>query len=225
MVTILQFFGSNAVLVYAILLLGLLFALRNLWVLLLERQSAVFGLEKVLLRRRISWATGIVIIIVCLAIAELVLDAYLLPSLPALAIVQTPTIGLGAVPTGTFSPDALTTPGSQTPQATLGTEVSGCIPGQVMITSPEPGQRISGQITIRGTADIPNFGFYKYEVAPAGTALWSTIQAGREARQDGELGSWFTGELTPGDYLLRLVVTDNQGNALPPCVVPVQIVR
>jgi hypothetical protein len=58
----------------------------------------------------------------------------------------------------------------------------------------------------------------------AGSDSWSTILANNQIVQDGELGRWDTAEITPGDYKLRLVVTDNQGNAMPACVVPVSIV-
>ena len=64
----------------------------------------------------------------------------------------------------------------------------------------------------------------KYEIASLGSDNWSTIQAGGQVVVDGTLGLWDTTELTPGDYLLRLVVTDNQGQALPPCVVTVRVV-
>jgi hypothetical protein len=72
--------------------------------------------------------------------------------------------------------------------------------------------------------NISNFGFYKYEVAPQGSDTWATISAGRAIVNNGSLGRWDTTALTPGDYQLRLVVTDNQGQALQACVVPVRVV-
>jgi hypothetical protein len=75
-----------------------------------------------------------------------------------------------------------------------------------------------------GTVDIPNFGFYKYEIAPAGSDTWATIAAGRSVVKDGPLGRWDTSALTPGDYQVRLVVVDNQGTILSPCVVPVRVI-
>ena len=95
---------------------------------------------------------------------------------------------------------------------------------QIMLTSPKPGEEVKGTIVLIGTVNIPNFGFYKYEVAPLGSDTWATISAGREIVLNSKLGDWITTALTPGDYQLRLVVTDNQGQALPACVVPVRVV-
>jgi hypothetical protein len=92
------------------------------------------------------------------------------------------------------------------------------------LTSPQAGDEIKGTIELIGTVNIPNFGFYKYEVARMGSDTWATISANRDPVIDGLIGRWNTTALTPGDYQLRLVVTDNQGKMLPACVVPVRVV-
>ena len=97
------------------------------------------------------------------------------------------------------------------------------MPDELIFTSPEPGQEVSGTVTLVGTVAIDNFGFYKYEVSPQGEETWSTISAGREPVQNGDIGLWDTSALTPGDYQLRLEVTDNQGQAYPACVIPVRV--
>ena len=107
-------------------------------------------------------------------------------------------------------------------QATLA-NIAGCIPGEIALSSPKAGEEIKGIIDLIGTVNVPNLGFYKYEVAPLGSDTWATISAGRNIVSDSSLGRWNTTALTPGDYQLRLVVTDNQGTALPPCVVPVRV--
>jgi hypothetical protein len=99
----------------------------------------------------------------------------------------------------------------------------GCVPSQVILTSPQPGEEVQGTIDLIGTVNIPSFGFYKYEVASQGSDTWATISAGREVVINGTIGRWDTTALTPGDYQLRLVVTDNEGNSLPPCTVPVRV--
>jgi hypothetical protein len=158
------------------------------------------------------------IVVLLLALGEVILQGFLSSSLPAVDMLSTPTLGLLTIPT-----TPLEAPGSVITIASPVSEVSGCITGQIMIDAPKPGEAISGDIIIVGTADIPNFGFYKYEFTPSGTTNWATILAGRNIVRNGELGHWDTSQLATGDYLLQLVVTDNQGNAMPACIVPVRI--
>jgi hypothetical protein len=134
----------------------------------------------------------------------------------------TPTLDLLVTPVGTFSPD--TTALAVTQAVPNG--MSGCVPDKIMITSPKPGDPgVSGTIKITGTADVPNFGFYKYEVAPMGSQNWATIAANRVIVKNGDLGEWNTASVTNGDYFLRLVVIDNVGTALEPCVIAVRVLN
>jgi hypothetical protein len=104
--------------------------------------------------------------------------------------------------------------------------MSGCVPDKIMITSPKPGDpALSGTIKITGTASLPNFAFYKYEVAPIGSQNWATIAAKQEPVKDGDLGDWNTLPFTNGDYFLRLVIIDNVGTALEPCVIAVRVLN
>jgi hypothetical protein len=99
----------------------------------------------------------------------------------------------------------------------------GCIPGELEITSPKPGEEITGTVTLVGTVDLPNFGFYKYEVALRGTDIWSTISAQSETKNNEELGVLNTSVLTPGDYLLRVVVLDNSTQVIGTCIITIRI--
>ncbi len=101
---------------------------------------------------------------------------------------------------------------------------NGCVAGQVEVTDPQPNQNIQGEVQLVGTVNIPNFGFYKYEYKQAGSDTWSTIAAGNQVISQGNLGVWNTSLLVPGDYVLRIVVTDNKGQPLPACEVPVRII-
>jgi hypothetical protein len=40
-----------------------------------------------------------------------------------------------------------------------------------------------------------------------------------------QLGEWNTASLTNGDYFLRLVITDNVGESLEPCVIAVRVLN
>ncbi len=223
MAAILHFFTSYAILIYLLLVIGVMFACRSLVRAWRERSESLYGLERETAHRHTSQAVAALSLIVFLAIAELVLTVFLAPNLPALSLLVTPTMNPLITPTNTIPPELLATLGVLTPMSTPTAQTIGCIPGQIMITSPKPGDVIKGQVILVGTANIPNFGWYKYEFSPLGTDVWSTLQANHEVKQDGELGRWDTSEVSPGDYDLRLVVIDNQGNGLPPCVVPVRV--
>jgi hypothetical protein len=58
-----------------------------------------------------------------------------------------------------------------------------------------------------------------------GTQNWSPVSASREPQVNESLGSWSTTSLTNGDYFLRLVVTDNVGKELEPCVLAVRVLN
>jgi hypothetical protein len=223
MVSILHFFSRYVIVIYLILFIGLMFAIRTLVRARLERNASLYGLERETAYRHLSQGVAALTLIIFLAIAEFSVIVFLAPNLPATAMIGTSTMNPLITPVFTIPPELLGTIGLLTPVATQTPQTSGCIPGQIMITSPKAGDVISGQVKLVGTADIPNFGFYKYEFSPVGTDVWSTVQANREVKQDAELGTWDTSEVTPGDYNLRLVVLDNQGNPLPACIVPVRV--
>jgi hypothetical protein len=224
MASILQFFTNYEILIYLLLALGLLFSIRGLTRSRREMGDSLYGLERETAHQHMRQAVAALTIIIFLAIAEFVSTVFLAPSLPAHSLLLTPTMNPLITPTNTIPPELLATIGVFTPESTQTAQTSGCITGQIMITSPKPGEVVKGQVILLGTADIPNFGWYKYEFSPLGTDVWSTIQANREVKQDGELGHWDTSEVTPGDYYLRLIVYDNQINPLPPCIVPVRVV-
>jgi hypothetical protein len=210
-------------LIYIALAIWGLFVFRSLYRTWREWRDSVFSLEREFALRRLGRITAIALLILGLIFAEFFIATFVAPSLPASDILTTPTLDLLAAPPGTLSPadatQAVLLPGTQSAPSGM----SGCVPDQIMITSPQPGATVNGSIGIIGTASVPNFGFYKYEIAPIGTQSWATISAGREAKQNEELGAWNTASLTNGEYFLRLVVTDNEGVSLEPCVIAVRV--
>lgn len=218
-----KFLASYEALIYILLAMGALFAFRWLWRSWRESQTAVYRMEREFSSRRLGQSAAISILITVLFCAEFFMATFIIPGLPSNALISTPTLDLISTPTGTLSP-AIMTQFANLPPQTLVANVTGCTPNQIMLTSPKPGEEVKGTIILIGTVNIPNFGFYKYEVAPQGSDIWATISAGRTIVPNGPLGTWITTALTPGDYQLRLVVTDNQGQALPACVVPVRVV-
>lgn len=208
-------------LIYIALAIGGMFAFRRMWRSWREWRDSVYGLEREFALRRLVQATAIAISILGLIFAEFFVATFIAPSLPASDILATPTLDLLATPAGTAAPG--TTALAVTQSVPSG--MSGCIPDQIMITEPKPSDEVRGIVNIMGTANVPNFGFYKYEIAPIGTQNWATVSAAREPVVNDALGNWSTTSLTNGDYFLRLVITDNVGKELEPCVLAVRVMN
>jgi hypothetical protein len=219
--TVYRTLASYEPLIYIALAIGGLFAFRRMWRSWREWRDSVYGLEREFALRRLGQATAVAVLILALVFAEFFIATFIAPSLPASDIMATPTLDLLVTPAGTVAPGAATASITQV----VPSGMSGCIPDQIIITSPGPGEEVRGVVSIIGTANVPNFGFYKYEIAPMGTQSWATISAGREVKQDSELGVLNTSSLTNGDYFLRLVITDNVGVTLEPCVIAVRILN
>ena len=222
MADIYRFLASYEGLIYIILAIGGLFAFRWLWNSWREWQTAVYRLEREFSIKRLSQAIAVCTLLVVLFCAEFAVATFVIPGLPAEVFISTPTLNLFVTPTGTLSPEMMTQFANVPPGAS-NAAASGCVPGRLTLTSPKPGSQVSGAVELIGTVNIPNFGFYKYEVAPQGSDTWAAISAGREVVVDGTIGRWDTSALTPGDYQLRIIVTDNQGQSLPACIIPLQV--
>lgn len=224
----LRFLRYYEIWVYALLGLGALLYVRKFLISWDELRGAAFGLERESARSKLNNAAVMITLFLGLGVAVFVLVSFISPGIPGANPLMTPTIDLLATQTGTLIGEG--TANQEQSGVTSGTTLTalstgsvGCIQGQVMITEPTNGTEISGVVTVKGTASIPNFGFYMYEIARPGETIWLTIQAGREAKINSDLGQWDTRTLLSGDYMLRLVVTDNQGQALPPCAVQVRV--
>jgi hypothetical protein len=223
MAAVLSFFIRWATLIFSLVTLGSLFGIRGLLKARKEMHGATYGLEREIAHRHTSQAVSALVLVGFLAFAEFVLVVFLVPNIPALSQLATPTMNPLLTPTSTFPPELVETLGAGTPASTPTAAATGCIPGQIDITSPKAGDQIQGVINLKGTATIPNFGFYKYEFAPLGSDNWAAILASRKPVQGGDLGTWDTSAIATGDYQVRLVVTDNQGNELPACIIPIRI--
>jgi hypothetical protein len=215
--------ASYEPLIYIALAIGALFAFRRMWRSWREWRDSVYGLEREFALRRLGQATAAAFLVLALVFVEFFVATFIAPSLPATDILATPTLDLLLTPPGTLSPEQATQAALSPAPQEVPSGMSGCVPEKIMITFPEPGDEISGTVDITGTASIPNFGFYKYEIALLGSQNWATISAGRDPKVNTSLGSWNTTSQTNGDYFLRLVITDNVGMALEPCVIAVRV--
>ena len=216
-----RFLVEYEFLIYLILGIGAVLVGSSLWWAWREWRTAVFGLEKELAFQKVRLSGAFFILFLMFSLTQFCLVTFVAPFLPSGIFRLTPTVTLLQTPSVTLSPAELTA------QPTVVVPPPGstdCVPGQIMISSPAPGSQVQGKIVISGTVDIQNFGFFKYEYSLAGNESWSTIAAGDQPIRGGELGVWDTSQLTPGDYQVRLLVTDNLGKALPACLIPVRII-
>lgn len=211
-------------LIYIALAIWGLFILRAMFRHWSEWRNSVYGLEREFALRRLVRSTAIGLLVLGFIFAEFFIATFIVPSLPALDALATPTLNILVTPANTLSSEEATqialTPVIQQPAPS---GMSGCVPDQIMIDSPAPGERVTGTVTLNGTASIPNFGFYKYEVSSLGSNQWATISAGDIPVTQERLGDWDTSTLANGDYFLQLVIIDNAGNTLEPCVIAVRV--
>ena len=212
-------------LIYIALAIWSLFAFRSMYRSWREWQDSVYSLEREFALTRLVRATALALLILGLVFAEFFIATFVAPALPASDILATPTLDLLAAPAGTISPEMATQNALSPVLSPVPSGSSGCVPDQVIITAPEPGGEVKGKVELIGTANIPNFGFYKYEVTLLGTEAWATVSAGRDPVKNERLGDWDTTTLANGDYFLRLVVTDNIGTSLEPCVIAIRILN
>lgn len=221
----LQFFRDYEIWIYVLLGILALWQVRKFALAWEELRGAYFGLEREAAQSRLNSAATMVVILIIMAVAEFTLVTFVIPTVPGANPLPTNTLNLLATPTTTLpaptqkpneTPGLTATPG-EIPAA------EGCVAGEVNLTSPLNGERISGSVSVQGSADIPNFGFYTLQIAHPGDSVWLQILVGEQVVKNSSLGTWETSTLTPGEYLLRLVVTDNVANELPPCAIQVTI--
>jgi len=208
-------------LIYIVLGSLAVWQLRKFYLAWEELRAAAFGLEKESAQLRLNRSAALLVVLLFLGTAEFGLVAFIIPAMPGVNPLPTPTIDLLATSTSTLvsSPDPDTTPSSVSTPLATDMIMTGCIANEVMITYPENNSTVSGIVEIEGTVNIENFGFYKFEISAADTNNWLTVQAGDLPKEDEMLGFWDTTQLQAGNYYLRLVVIDNLGIQLDPCAV------
>lgn len=219
-----RFLAGYEILIYFFLGIGFIIAFRWLWRAFRETQDAIYGLEKQIALRHLSTAIASIALFIFLLLGELYITSFLVPDLPASTFLPTPTVNIlstqqSTPPGDTNSPISATDIGI----GPVTQSVSGCTPDAIMITSPSPGQELNGVVDLFGIVDVNDLGFYKIEYSSAGLENWATFYAGREISPDQPIGVWDTSQLSSGDYQVRLVVTDNQGQDYPPCVITFRV--
>lgn len=132
------------------------------------------------------------------------------PPIPADAVAAenyARTNGLAFLPTIACSPDLLQGGGGG----------FGPVVTTAIITSPSPGQVLSGETPIIGTVQFTadQGKFYKLEVKGGAFADWVTIGTTHtENVVNGQIENLYVPGLSPGNYVLRLVIVDSGGGFL-----------
>ena len=117
------------------------------------------------------------------------------------------------------------------PRPTARPTSTGLVPAacnrNIQIVDPLNLEHVSGTLYVIGTADIPNFQFYKLEyargTAPLNSEFHSIGETIRQRVRDGMLGVWYLGNTPAGDYVLRLTAVDAAGQFPTPCSVRVKV--
>lgn len=222
---VLQFFRAYEIWIYIVLGVLALWQIRKFTLAWGELRAAFFGLEREAAQARVNSAATMVVLLILMAVAEFTVVTFVAPTVPGANLLPTATLDLLATATTTLpaptqnpnkTQEATPTPG-ELPAA------EGCTVGQVNLTFPLNGNRVKGSIDIKGSADTANFGFYTLQIAHPGDTAWLPIQVGQKPVKNDNLSSWDTSSLTPGEYMLKLVVTDNVGNELSPCTIQVTV--
>jgi hypothetical protein len=235
--------------IYGVLGLVLLFYLRRAVLARREGARSIFKLEQEQARTRYGRSVTISAVILLIMAGVFVVSNPLLPS-PSPTPEPTPTETTGPLaastltatpPPATITPTATATKERPTSQArpTFTTEASttatplvrppACPNPNVRITSPGENQGVQGNVPIRGTANIPNFQYYKIEVGPGSNPKdqeWTVVgQLHQSAVAGGVLETFNSGAYPAGTYTLRLVVVDQTGNYPEPCRVTITVQR
>jgi hypothetical protein len=210
-------------LIYIALAIWGMFIARSMIRTWLEWRNSVYSLEREFALRRLVRSTVFGLLVLGFVFSEFFIATFIVPALPASDVLPTPTLNLLVTPANTLAPDAATQAALNPSAQSAPSGMSGCNPDQIMLTAPKPGAVVSGAVELTGTASLPNFGFYKYEVSAMGSNIWATISAGDQPVTNGSLGTWDTTTLANGDYFLQLVLIDNAGKTLEPCAIAVRV--
>ncbi|MGA9398805.1 MAG: hypothetical protein WBV22_11160, partial [Anaerolineaceae bacterium] len=170
--------------------------------------------------QRMRSNASILVSMVVLMLFIFIVTTFVTPMLPRVEVMPTPTVELA-----TPQPIALNLGegGDVTPTMEVA-ESQNCVSGKLELTEPRNGSELNGTVTLQGVINVQDFGFYKYEYSQPGSSTWMIIAANGTLDPEGTLGLWDTSLLTPGEYFLRLVVTDNRSNVIGLCIIGVKLI-
>jgi len=222
---LLRFIADYEIGAYVIFALVLLFNLKGAIEGYYAYRKAGFRLEKEVAQKKLRSSITVIALFSLMTVSTFILVSIASIRIPGISRLATPTV---SVLVTQAPPEGNAMEMDETRQVEMQTQtaiaLTGCVPGQLEWIDPAPGAEVSGSVELRGTVNVPNLGFYKYEYQSVGDELWTPISAGnRPVIEELFAGRWNTEQLEPGNYALRLVVSDNQNNLLKPCVIEVRV--
>lgn len=223
---VIAFLAEFEVPIYLVMGIVAVIYLRRIFAALEEKRTAVFGLEREAAQRKVTAAATVLILVGLLTVGEFVVATFLAGELSQQPSFETPTIEVLTTPTQTMVgpvPTDATPTMTPYPQAHVEGVESDCINDVIEIDTPAHEDTVSGVVELIGSVNTANFGSYRYEYSTVGEPDWQTIAAGSQVTIDGSLGNWFTSELPPGPYMLRVVALDNAGVDQAVCVIIVNV--
>ena len=247
METIVKIIARYANWIYATVAVVGLWYLREAWLARKERRRSLFSLEREMAENRIYSIYGVAFILLVVLGATYMTVRKVSPAVEAgskepspaemvasptpLFLLATPTGAPTATPTPRPSPTRRRRPTrrpapppiTHTP-APPPVKRPACSNPAAMLLEPGDGAVVSGVVTVKGTAAIPNFQYYKLEFGAGDNPhQWSFILNGKSPVSNGVLGTWNVAGLPPGRYTLRLVVVDMTGNYPTPCITHITV--
>ena len=222
---LLRFLANYEIGAYIIFGIVILFNLKGLIEGIVGLRKANFRLEKEVAQKKLRSSITIISLFTLLGVSIFILVSVSSIRYPGISRISTPTMDVLATQAPAEGSSAASQETRQVESQTqTAIALTGCIPGQLEWIEPATGAEVTGSVELRGTVNVPNLGFYKYEYRNLADELWTPISAGnRPIVDDLFAGRWNTEQLEPGNYALRLVVSDNQNNLLKPCEIEVKV--
>jgi len=238
MTILIKLIADYALWLYLLLVLVALLFVRAYLVARRDKDNAIFTLERESAGGRMSQAILGLLVSLVLVGGVLYTSQVLVEEVPLPQTTPTATV-LVVLPPSPTPPPLLPTPTATTtplPRPTVSLEETetptpavpvaapaNCPNPAIRISEPGNGAQVSGVIKIVGSANIEDFGYYKFEFRGNGFGDWTFIQRFDQAINGGILGAWDTRSVPSGEYEFRLVVVDSTGNYPTPCVVQLSV--
>lgn len=103
-------------------------------------------------------------------------------------------------------------------------QVSDCSNPNAQIISPGQGEKVSGNVAIKGTAVLTKGDWYRLEIQATGTTTWTQVGRGEATVISGVLlGTFGAAKYIPGIYPFRLQIIGSDGAVRANCRMPMTI--